>query len=128
MTLTRKGLILAVFQCLLALSLSGKLLYDRATCPRVWVKTAQWDPNLPIRGRYLALRLVPESGAQWDGETNGQMVLFFVPEHTLPFETMRAGRNAPELWAEVTIPRKGPPRPIRLALKKAGRLELLEVN
>jgi hypothetical protein len=128
MTLTRKGLILAAFQCLLALSLSGKLLYDRATCPRVWVKTAQWDPNLPIRGRYLALRLVPENGAPWYGETNGQMVLFFVPEHTLPFETMRAGRNAPELWAEVTIPRKGPPRPIRLALMKAGKLEFLEVN
>ena len=128
MTLTRKGLILAVFQCLLALSLSGKLLYDRATCPRIWVKTAQWDPNLPIRGRYLALRLVPENGAPWYGETNGQMVLFFVPEHTLPFETARVGRDAPELWAEVTIPRKGPPRPIRLALKKAGKLELLDVN
>jgi hypothetical protein len=92
------------------------------------VKTAQWDPNLPIRGRYLALRLVPESGAPWYGESNGQMVLFFVPEHTLPFENMRAGRNAPELWAEVTIPRKGPPRPIRLAVKKAGKLEMLEVN
>jgi hypothetical protein len=128
MTLTRKGLILAAFQCLLALSLSGKLLYDRATCPRVWVKTAQWDPNLPIRGRYLALRLTPESGTQWYGETNGQMVLFFVPEHTLPFEIMRWRRDAPELWAEVTIPRKGPPRPIRLALKKAGKLELLEVD
>jgi hypothetical protein len=127
MTLTRKGLILAVFQCLLALSLSGKLLYDHATCPRVWVKTAQWDPNLPIRGRYLALRLVPERNAPWHAFTNGQMVLFFVPEHTLPFETW-AGREAPELWAEVTIPRKGPPRPIRLALKKAGKLELLEVN
>ena len=128
MTLTRKGLILAAFQCLLALSVSGKLLYDRSTCPRVWVKTARWDPNLPIRGRYLALRLVPESGAPWYGESNGQMVLFFVPEHTLPFENMRAGRNAPELWAEVTIPRKGPPRPIRLAVKKAGKLEMLEVN
>ena len=128
MTLTWKGLILAVFQCLLALSLSGKLLYDRSTCPRVWVKTAQWDPNLPIRGRYLALRLVPESGAQWYGETSGRMVLFFVPEHTLPFETMRERRDAPELWAEVTIPRKGPPRPIRLALMKAGKLELLDIN
>jgi hypothetical protein len=128
MTLTRKGLILAAFQCLLVLSLSGKLLYDRSTCPRVWVKTAQWDPNLPIRGRYLALRLVPENGAQWYEQTSGRMVLFFVPEHTLPFETVRAARNAPELWAEVTIPRKGPPRPIRLALKKAGKLELLEIN
>jgi hypothetical protein len=121
-------LILAAFQCLLALSVSGKLLYDRSTCPRVWVKTAQWDPNLPIRGRYLALRLVPERDAQWYGRTNGQMVLFFVPEHTLPFESVRAERNAPELWAEVTVPRKGPPRPIRLAIKKAGKLESLDIN
>ena len=128
MTLTRKGLILAAFQCLLVLSLSGKLLYDRSTCPRVWVKTARWDPNLPIRGRYLALRLAPERDAQWYPQTYGQMVLFFVPEHTLPFETMRAGRAAPELWAEVTIPRKGPPRPIRLAIKKAGQLEPLRIN
>ena len=128
MTLTRKGIILALFQCLLVLSLSGKLLYDRSTCPRVWVKTARWDPNLPIRGRYLALRLAPEKEARWYAETNGQVVLFFVPEHTLPFETMRAGPDAPELWAEVTIPHKGPPRPIRLAFKKAGQMELLDVN
>jgi hypothetical protein len=128
MTLTRKGLILAAFQCLLALSVSGKLLYDRSTCPRVWVKTARWDPNLPIRGRYLALRLDPELGAQGYAETSNRMVFFFVPEHTLPFETLRAGRNAPELWAEVTLPHKGPPRPIRLALKKAGKLEPLDIN
>jgi len=128
MTLTKKGLILAAFQCLLVLSLSGKLIYDRETRPRVWVKTAQWDPNLPIRGRYLALRLTPDSGAQWYSETSGQMVLFFVPEHALPFETGRARVGAPELWAEVTIPRKGPPRPIRLALKKAGQLEILDIR
>ena len=120
MTLARKGLILAAFQCLLVLSLAGKLLYDRSTCPRVWVKTARWDPNLPIRGRYLALRLVPEPNAQSYAETNNQMVSFFVPEHALPLEG--------ELWAEVTIPHKGPPRPIRLALKKSGKLEPLAVN
>jgi hypothetical protein len=128
MTLTRKGLILAAFQCLLVLSLSGKLLYDRSTCPRVWVKTAQWDPNLPLRGRYLALRLAPEKDAQWYAETNGQMVLFFVPEHALPFEAIRSRPDAPELWAEVTLPHKGPPRPIRLAIKKEGKMELLDIN
>ena len=56
------------------------------------------------------------------------MVLFFVPEHMLPFETMRGRRDAPELWAEVTLPQKGPPRPIRLALKQAGKLDVLDVN
>jgi hypothetical protein len=128
MTLTQKGLILAAFQCLLASSVGGELLYDRSTCPRVWVKTARWDPNLPIRGRYLALRLVPEIQAPEYTRTQGQMVLFFVPEHALPFENSRFDRDAPELWAEVTLPHRGPPRPIRLALKKAGKLEPLEIN
>ena len=128
MTLTRKGLILAAFQCALVLSISGKLLYDRATCPRVWVKTAPYDPNLPIRGRYLALRLAPEPGAEQFARINGEMVLFFVPEHELAFEGERFQRNGTELWAEVTIPRKGPPRPIRLALKKGGNLEPIQVN
>jgi hypothetical protein len=119
----RKGLIVAGLQCLLVLSLSGKLLYDRSTRPRVWVKTAPWDPSLPLRGRYLALRLTPERDAAWHRETEGKVVLFFVPERTLPFEN---GRE--ELWAEVTIPRKGPPRPIRLAIEREGRLEPIAVN
>ena len=55
-------------------------------------------------------------------------MLFFVPERTLPFEKLRGRRDAPELWAEVTIPRKGPPRPIRLAIKKDGKLEPVEIN
>ena len=123
----QKGLLVAALQCAIALSLSGKLLYDRATCPRVWVKTERWDPSLPIRGRYLALRLAPETGAPHFSRTNGERVLFFVPERTLPLETMR-GPGAPEVWAEVTVPRKGPPRPIRLGLKKSGQIEPVEVN
>lgn len=124
MTVTQKGLILAAVQCAMVLSLSGKLLYDRATCPRVWVKTAQWDPQLPIRGRYLALRLEPVLGVQWYSEMSGQRVLFFVPEHKMAFE----GSTGPEVWAEVTIPHQGPPRPIRLALKRAGGLEMLDIR
>jgi hypothetical protein len=127
MSTLRKGLIVAALQCLIALSLGGKLLYDRATRPRVWVKTARWDPELPIRGRYLALQLVPESGVPYFNETNHVRVLFFVPEHAIPLETMR-GPDAPEVWAEVTIPRKGPPRPIRLGVKRAGQIEPVEVN
>jgi hypothetical protein len=128
MTLVQKGLILAGLQALMVLSLTGKLLYDRATCPRVWVKTAPWDPSLPIRGRYLSLQLVPERGARYFTETFNQRVLFFVPEHALPFETGRFTANAPEVWAEVTIPHAGPPRPIRLGVKKAGNIEPIEVN
>ena len=42
-------------------------------------------------------------------------VPFFIPEHVTD-----PSRRAPgeELWVEVTIPKKGPPRPIRLGVSK----------
>ncbi len=124
----RKGIILGVLQCALVLSLTGKLLYDRATCPRVWVKTLRYDPNLPIRGRYLSLTLAPEPGAQYFDRTSNQRVVFFVPEHPAEFESLGFRPNAPELWAEVTIPRKGPPRPIGLGIKKDGQIQPVASN
>ena len=123
MTTMQKGLVLAALECAMVLSLTGKLLYDRSTRPRVWVRTAPYDPNLPIRGRYLSLGLAPEKDASWRERLEGQRVLFFVPEKTQGFEV---GRRGGELWAEVTIPKAGPPRPIRLALKKDGRFEVIE--
>jgi hypothetical protein len=124
----RKGIILGALQCALVLSLTGKLLYDRATCPRVWVKTMRYDPNLPIRGRYLSLLLAPDAGAQYFDRTSNQRVVFFVPEHPARFESPGFGPNAPELWAEVTIPRQGPPRPIQLGIKKDGQIQPVPVN
>ena len=123
MTLTKRGLLLAALQCMIVLSVTGKLLYDRQTCPRVWVSTAQYDPNLPIRGRYLSLRLAPATASQYYSDLVGRQVLFFVPEKIQDFETPPPGT---EVWAEVTIPKKGPPRPIRLALKSAKGFEVIE--
>ena len=80
--LFRKGILLAGLQCALVLSLAGKLVYDRATRPRVWVKTQRYDPDLPIRGRYLSLQLAPEGGAPYFDRTRNQRVVFFVPEHS----------------------------------------------
>ncbi|HTP86407.1 MAG TPA: hypothetical protein VMJ34_05650 [Bryobacteraceae bacterium] len=117
-----KGFALGLVQCLLVLSISGKLLYDRSTCPRVWVRTGPYDPSLPIRGRYLALQLAPSPGDPYYTRTVYERVLFFVPEHALAFESER-----PQLWVEVTIPHKGPPRPIQLALRKDGRLEPIPI-
>jgi hypothetical protein len=128
MTAARKGLIVGLVQCALVLSLTGKLLYDRATRPRVWVKAAPWDPNLPIRGRYLSLQLIPETGAMYFQETDHQRVVFFVPERRTAIENARAGGKGPDIWAEVTIPRKGPPRPIRLGTKTNGRIVPFEIN
>lgn len=171
----RKGLLVALLHVIIVSSLGAKLLYDRWHRPRIWVKVANYDPDLPIRGRYLSLNLeiptesiaitrVPQSyGKDKDRQPlyfehatpyrcdlvfrNGTLIAvgnelgeyglwvrqrpnqpsvvvvdtgtpFFIPEH---LET-GAIRAAQELWMEATIPRKGPPRPIRLAMKKDGVL------
>jgi hypothetical protein len=53
----RRGLLLLALQTALLLALAGRLLLDRALLPRGWARTVPVDPNLPIRGRYLTLRL-----------------------------------------------------------------------
>jgi hypothetical protein len=55
-------------------------------------------------------------------------VLFFVPEHPIALDSFRFGPNPGELWAEVTIPHAGPPRPIQLGIKKDGRIQAVPVN
>jgi hypothetical protein len=42
-------------------------------------------------------------------------VLYFIPEHVQDPSRRPPGE---ELWVEVTLPKKGPPRPIRLGVKK----------
>jgi hypothetical protein len=156
-----KGLVIAAVHICLVASLGAKLLYDRATRPRVWALTAPYDPNLPIRGRYVRLQLVVEpkgieepkpgwqpppsvtlsvEGDKLVAKANSREtgydssdlhvrfmtlggkrltmldkpVAFFIPEH-IPDPSLRASNE--ELWAEVTIPKKGPPQPIRLGVK-----------
>ena len=53
----RKSLIVAVLHILIILSLAGKLLYDRSSRPRIWVRTMSVDPDMPIRGRYFTLNI-----------------------------------------------------------------------
>jgi hypothetical protein len=168
MKISRKGLLLAVIHLAIVCSLGGKLLYDRATRPRVWVRTMAYDPDLPIRGRYASMRLEvkapPFEGdpkTAWvvskparltvqDGvltavpDENGSVlysfrdrgpnqnqaflaepVAFFIPEHAFD-PTIRA--RGEELWAEVTVPRKGAPRPIRLAVKKGEDFRPLDLR
>jgi uncharacterized membrane-anchored protein len=42
---------------------------------------------------------------------------FYLPEHASNPSLTRSGQ---ELWVEVTVPPKGPPRPLQLALKEDG--------
>jgi hypothetical protein len=149
-----KGLVIAAVQVGLVASLGAKLLYDRATRPRVWVLAAFYNPSLPIHGRYLSLQLVvepsgfgeikpvpgwqlpqsvtlrveaarlvaeaspPERGfnasdlhvrfirrQDQDLAVLDRPVAFYIGEH-VPDLSRRPGGE--ELWAEVTIPKKGP--------------------
>jgi hypothetical protein len=141
-----KGLILAAVQIALVASLGGKLLVDRATRPRVWVKAQPVDPFLPIRirGRYVNLTLdataqmVPVPGTASDARElrlrpaeppfkipNRVGVAFFIPEG-VPDPSLRPAGE--ELWVEVTVPKKGPPRPIRLGVKKGDVLSVLDLD
>ena len=56
-----RAVALLLVQAALVLSIAGKYLYERKTCPRVWVRAAQYDPNMPLRGRYLALQLAVDA-------------------------------------------------------------------
>lgn len=189
----RKGLLLGSLHLVIVLSLGGKLLVDRATRPRVWLKAAPVDPSLPIRGRYVSLRVeVPVTGIdlppvpprpktlkdtdpwppRWETHpirvelipsaaglmarkappgseaeeaylgnaflpesvrtllrdqwtvTLREPLAFFLPEQ-VPDPSRRAAGE--ELWVEVTLPKKGPLRPIRLGVKQAGVLRPLDL-
>jgi len=172
----QKGLIVGAVQLLLVLSLAAKLRWDRAHLPRVWVKTVAYDPDLPIRGRYLSLRLeVDASGVYAQNPIpkgmrpdfwrdmhevelraeNGKLVAhpttrssansvvlsvrqnqeiafvyapvaFFLPEHAT--DPSRGRKTGEELWMEVTVPKEGPPRPIRLAINRPSGFEVLKLD
>lgn len=175
MTPLVKGLAIAAVHVVLVASLGGKLLYDRATRPRVWALAAPYDPNVPIRGRYVSLQLVVEPRGIREAKPRqvmpapqsvsllvegeklvavadpfaaghdpadlrvrflrlqeqtlavlDQPVAFFITEH-IPDPSRRAPGE--ELWVEVTVPRKGPPRPIRLGVRQGdGPIVPLELG
>lgn len=58
MRLSKTSVALLLIQLALVSSIAAKYLYQRRSCPRVWVRTAAFDPELPMRGRYLSLQLL----------------------------------------------------------------------
>lgn len=169
MTNLQKGLILAGAQLVLVASLAGKYAIDRARLPRVWVQTVAYDPSLPIRGRYVRVRLrlaaedVYGSPENFRGEMHDvtlnvregrlvanpanhptglhvspwsinrgekvtvlmEPVAFYLPEHAVDPSLHSAEQ---ELWVEVTVPKKGPPRPIQLATKRGDTFAPLDIR
>jgi hypothetical protein len=66
-----KGLITAAAQLALAATVGAKFLYDRSHYPRVWAETAPYDPDLPIRGRYVSISVLVQTArvpAKKEGE------------------------------------------------------------
>ena len=171
---------LLVVQLVLVLSIAEKYVYERKACPRVWVRTAQIDPNLPFRGRYLALRLVVDACSlphdlsstspyfdsagdswrwrvrieakdgrlvgvpvgddirpeltqevqQWPSRSCDQAALlesadYFIGDRAKSPFPLKANE---ELWAEVTVPPSGPPRPIQLAISSEAWFKPLVVR
>ena len=159
----RKGLLVAAIHLALVGSLGAKLLIDRATRPRVWARAAPVDPDHPLRGRYVRMRVEGEAVGFGKDRSGGDVLLvarggalglqptsedtgltahltsrdgreiavlddslaYFIPEH-VPDPSVRAAGE--ELWVEVTLPKKGPPRPIRLGVKKDGVLTPLDLD
>jgi hypothetical protein len=183
MKLSKTSVALLLIQLAIISSIAAKYVYQRWSCPRVWTRTVAYDPQLPMRGRYLSLQLTVDgcqstlpsakaasfprdiNGAAirgmymmrasaifhadlkvennrllairiqddqngtlgkevsvWPGAACDAMRLdapvdFYIAEHAQSPLPLKAGQ---ELWIEVTVPPKGPPRPMQLALKDGG--------
>lgn len=59
----KRGLLVAAIHLAIVLSLAAKYSWDRERLPRAWARTLNFDPNTPLRGRYVSLSvLVPIEG------------------------------------------------------------------
>jgi hypothetical protein len=176
--------VLLVIQLLLVSTIAAKYLWQRWCCPRVWVLAQGYDPELPMRGRYIQTQLrvdgcrstLPSakaaqfprdfSGAvrpgpfvmrpgqvsfradlkvennrliavQVQGDERGtageevsaipgapcDRMLLIRPVNYYVSDTAKSPlplKPGQELWIEVTVPPKGPPRPLQMALKDKG--------
>ena len=57
-SLSVTSLVLLVVQLAIVSTITGKYLYQRWNCPRVWTRATTYDPTLLMRGRYLSLQLI----------------------------------------------------------------------
>jgi uncharacterized membrane-anchored protein len=153
-----RGLVVGVLQCAIVLSMTAKYEWDRERLPRVWARVAPVDPNAPLRGRYLQMRLevvmdspveaypthvrlaiknaqltakLDEKGAleAW-APRNGVIALAQPVAFFLSDTADDPSRLKPgeELWVEVSVPPNSLPRPIRLGIKKDGVLTPLNLQ
>lgn len=61
MSRTVRAVAVLLIQAVLVLSIAAKYLYERKNSPRVWARAGQYDPSLPLRGRYFGLQLAVDA-------------------------------------------------------------------
>lgn len=54
---SRSSMLLLLVQLAIVSTVTAEYVYQRWTCPRAWAKVVGFDPELPMRGRYLSLQL-----------------------------------------------------------------------
>ncbi|MGP8174704.1 MAG: hypothetical protein ACLP7O_09180 [Terracidiphilus sp.] len=92
--------------------------------------SVQFRAKLKVEGNKLEAIRIPEAdltskgvnvsalpGSFCDALRIVEPVDFYIAEHAVDPTPLKPGQ---ELWIEVTVPPKGPPRPIQLALKQDG--------
>jgi len=164
-----------VLQLAIVASLAAKYAIDRARFPRVWAQTVAYDPDLPIRGRYLSVRLRVDADRVYGGSElpKGNPGNFWASCGIYIYTPRTAPRRKPRSHADRTARHamedayrrcscspqravvvlfagtcyrsiaapagrrivgrghgsgKGPPRPIRLAVKKGDAFTPLEIK
>jgi hypothetical protein len=183
MTMRGKGVVVLCVQMALVLSIAVKYAWERHHYPMVWTRATQYDPEQPIRGRYIALTLHADacglppghdgdvfvrspqgsfgqpaqtwtilmavkdghlapilasqarpaetqeltlrSGIPCEYASLSEQTEFFIAEHAqTPFPLA----HGQELWALVTVPLQGPPRPVKLAVSDGRQFRVLDLR
>src|ERR1700734_2542948 len=82
-SISMTSVVVLVVQLALVSTVAGKYWWQRWHCPRVWTRSLAFDPELPMRGRYLSLQLVVDGcqstlpsakAAQFPRDVNGAAI------------------------------------------------------
>ena len=107
------------------------MLSPRVEAPQLSDREYSRTARLEVRdGKLFAIPDDNGSVSYWRRTPSSPAVLgsgmaFFIAEHA---QDPSFRGNGEELWAEVTVPRKGLPRPIRLGVKKPGSDHIEPLN
>ncbi len=139
----KRSFLVAVIHAAIILIVWINYAYERETLPRVWTLTAPIDPYDLMRGRYVRLNILAIKSGTGDSGTgelyiqDGQLHIrdarccvhylrrsqvgpyvnlsesgaYFIPEGVPDPSLLKPGER---LWVEVSVPKRGSPRPLRL--------------